>query len=75
MKKFDIMGYTVIYPPKMLITINEERNILVANHRECKELHCILDFSDGSILIENAWNIKNIIKDKIIYLDYSSSYD
>lgn len=71
MKIFNIMGYNVTYPKSMLITINEDKNVLVAIHRAEKELHCVLDFSNDNILIESGWNIKYIIKDKDICLQYN----
>lgn len=75
MKKFDIKGYTVSCPKKMLITINDEKNILVASDRAEKEIHCILDFSNDNILIESGWNIKYKIKDKTVCLTYNYEDD
>lgn len=75
MKSFDIMGYAVSCPKKMLIAINEERNILVASDRAEKEIHCILDFSNDNILIESGWNIKYTIKDKTLCLKYNYTED
>lgn len=69
------MGYTITHPKEMLITINEERNIIVAIDRYRERINCILEFDEDSILVGNIWNVKYVIKDRTICLNYSFTGD
>lgn len=71
MNIYELGKFKIKTQPNMLVTFSKDNRIMVVTDRKENEIHCFIEFNNEKLLISNGWNIKYILNENELELQYN----
>ncbi|ELC8451682.1 hypothetical protein QYB64_003263 [Clostridium perfringens] len=71
MNVYKLGKFKITTHPNMLVTFSKDNKIMVVTDRKENEIHCFIEFTNEKLLISNGWNIKYILNENELELQYN----
>lgn len=71
MNTYKLGKFKIKIHQNMLVTFTEDNKFMVVTDRKENEIHCFIELTNEKLLISNGWNIKYILSENELELQYN----